>query len=302
MIKIAKESLLNTKIIVLVSKVNYDFAKNIDFIDDVILYEDDLFSLVKNIKKKKIDISISAFTDTKLACSLLLSGIKTRYAPATKIAQFFSNKRIRQRRSKVEKSEYEYNIDLLKHYNSEIKIYFDKELLKFTKLEKERELALFKSKFSLKGNFKYIAFHPGFGGSSDGNLTLDDYLNLAKSISHNSKIKVVFTFGPDDIKSKDYIKSRIDFDAILYSSDLPLIDFCKLLSSFYLLVSTSTGPMHLAGAVNIHTLSFFGDSLFASPKRWKTINEESKQHNFILPKNYNRSVYFGIEDMLKKLV
>ena len=70
MIKIAKESFKNTKIIVLVSKVNYEFAQNIDFIDDVILYEDKLLSLIKNIKVKNIDVSISAFTDTKLAFSL----------------------------------------------------------------------------------------------------------------------------------------------------------------------------------------------------------------------------------------
>ena len=49
MIKIAKETFVNYKIIVLVSKVNYEFAQNINFIDDVILYEDNLFALIKNI-------------------------------------------------------------------------------------------------------------------------------------------------------------------------------------------------------------------------------------------------------------
>ena len=97
----AHKQLKNVKVIALVSKVNYEFAKQIDFIDNVILYEDDLFALIKSIKSKNIDVSISAFTDTKLAFALFLSGVKIRYAPATKIAQIFSNHRIVQRRSQV---------------------------------------------------------------------------------------------------------------------------------------------------------------------------------------------------------
>lgn len=302
MIKIAKETFVNYKIIVLVSKVNYEFAQNINFIDDVILYEDNLFALIKNIKEKKIDVSISAFTDTKLAFALLLAGVKQRYAPATKIAQVFSNNRILQRRSKVEKTEYAYNIDLLKYFDKNIKENFSKPLLNFTQEEKEEQLKLFKKSNNLDKDFKLIAFHPGFGGSSDGNLSLDDYIKLAKSISLNPLIKIVFTFGPDDKISKEYIKSKIDFDMILYDSNLSLINFCKLLSNFEIFVSTSTGPMHLAGAVNIKTISFFGNNLFASSKRWATISENKNQNNFMLANNYTASAYQKIENKLCELL
>ena len=57
---------------------------------------------------------------------------------------------------------------------------------------------------------KRVIFHTGFGGSSDGNLRIDDYINLARSIK-NSEYDIVFSFGPDDEKSKDYIEAHLDF-------------------------------------------------------------------------------------------
>jgi len=302
MIKIAKQQLEDTKIIVLVSRINYELAQSLDFIDDVILYEDAVFSLAKKIKEKNIDVSISVFTDTKLAIALLFAGVKKRYAPATKIAQLFSNYRVPQRRSQVKMREFEYNIELLKAFASNVKSVFEKPLLEFTKNEKKEQFGVFKKQFGITKNFRYVAFHPGFGGSSDGNLILDDYIKLAQSISSKNDIKIVFTFGPDDFKSKEYIQKKIDFDAILYDSRLSLIDFCKLLSNFEVFISTSTGPMHLAGAVNIKTISFFGESLFASDKRWATISDEKNQNNFMLSENYTRELYGKIEKNLSSII
>lgn len=301
-LQVAKNQIPNVKVIALVSKVNYELASSMEFIDEVILYDENLFTLIKRIKDKNIDVSISAFTDTKLAIALLLAGVKKRYAPATKIAQVFSNYRVKQRRSQVKMTESEYNLDLLKSFVPNLNIEYTKPLLKFPKKEVDSILSQFKNEVKIDDDYKYIAFHPGFGGSSDGNLTLDDYIKLAKSISDKEGIKIVFTFGPDDKSSKEYIKSKIDFDVILYESKLSLVDFCKLLCSFELFVSTSTGPMHLAGAVNINTLSFFGESLFASSKRWATINEKEKQNNFSVPENYDRELYEKIENRLNQFV
>ncbi len=286
MLKILKSN-TDHKVIVLVSKINYELACSIDYIDDVILYTEDSFKLLGEIHKRRIDVSISCFIDTHLAFVLFLAKIKQRFAPATKLAQIFFNKRIKQRRSEVKKREWEYNIDLLKAFIPDIDTTFSRPLLDF---KSERINGL-----------KTIAFHPGFGGSSDGNLSLDDYINLARSISTNDGLKVVFTFGPDDGESKKYIEENIDFKVDIIDSKMSLVDFCKLISSFDLFVSTSTGPMHLAGALNIRTLSFFGDSLFASSKRWGTVSDEDKQNNFEVPNNYDKEYYLKVEGRLKEL-
>jgi len=300
--KVAHEQMKNVKVIALVSKVNYNFAKSIKFIDDVILYDEDIFTLIKNIKEKNIDVSISAFTDTKLALALLLSGVKKRYAPATKIAQIFSNHRVKQRRSQVKKTEAQYNLELLTTFDNNIKPEFNKPLLEYSAEEKIEQLNNFKNQFDIQDEYKYVGFHPGFGGSSDGNLVIDDYISLARCISKEENVKVVFTFGPDDLENKKYIEDHIDFDVILFESKLSLLNFCKLLSNFEVFVSTSTGPMHLAGSVNIKTISFFGDSLFASAKRWATISQTQNQNNYSIPVDYDESLYKKIENRLKEIV
>ena len=283
--KAIKEQYSNTKVTALVSKVNFEFAKNIEFIDDVILYDkNDLEKTLQTIKDKKFDASISCFIDTALGKILFKSRIKKRVAPATKIAQIFFNIRVTQRRSRVEKTEWQYNLDLAKKLFPDIKLDFTRPLLKF---EEKKE--------------KRVIFHPGFGGSSDGNLSLDDYLNLARSIS-NSSYEIVFSFGPDDADSKEYIEKNLDFKATIFDSRISLYEFTRYLACSFLFVSTSTGPMHLAGASNTKTLSFFGNSLFASSKRWATISSLENQNNFMLSADYSKEDYLKIEKKLMEII
>lgn len=288
MLKIIK-SQSNHHITVLVSKVNYELAQSIEFIDDVILYTKETGILVKQIKAKNIDASISCFIDTHLAWVLFLARIKTRISPATKFAQLFFNRTVRQSRSQSIKTEWQYNIDLLALIDISVNYDVERPLLNL-------------AKGSRLTGIKTVAFHTGSGGSSDGNLRLDDYLNLARSLSTNDKIRILFTFGPDDDENKRYIEKHLDFNAELINSSNSLLSFCQLLNNVDVFVSTSTGPMHLAGALNIHTLSFFGASQFAGPKRWATVSDMSKQSNIQVPDHYNSALYQQIETTLADIL
>jgi ADP-heptose:LPS heptosyltransferase len=273
---------------VLVSKVNFDFAKALDFIDDVILYGENFNETLAQIRQRKFDASISCFIDTQLGWLLWRAGISKRIAPATKFAQVFFNERITQRRSQVEKTEWQYNLDLGRALFANETLSFTPPLIRFEGLAPKNR----------------VVFHPGFGGSSDGNLKIEDYLRLARAVSGTvpDTPQVVFTFGPDDQKTHDEIASKLDFPATLIKSRMSLIEFCRFLSESRLFVSTSTGPMHLAGAVNTPTISFFGESLFASSKRWATVSEPTRQHNFMLGPHYPRETVDAIEaEMLRAL-
>jgi ADP-heptose:LPS heptosyltransferase len=183
----------------------------------------------------------------------------------------------------VEKTEFEYNLDLLKKFNENLILEFQKPLLNLNPIKKN-----------------FIIFHAGFGGSSDGNLILDDYLKLAKKASLITEI--VFTFGPDDDKSKEYIKEHINFDATIRDDFKSLWDFTKFISTTKLFISTSTGPMHLAGLTNTKTLSFFGENLFASSKRWATTSDTKMQNNYEVKKNYTKKFYSKIENKLIEIL
>lgn len=282
MAKVLKEQ-TNHKIVFLVSKVNVALAKQMPFIDEVIEYTKDSKELILRFKQLKADISISAYIDTHLGWCLLRSGIKKRIAPATKIAQIFFNVRVKQKRSEVKMTEWQYNLELLKVFDPTLKLQFKTPLLQLD-IPKENR----------------VIFHPGFGGSSDGNLTLDEYLTLAKEASNFCE--VVFTFGPDDRVSKEYIESKLDFGAIIKDNFEDIWQLTQFIATARLFVSTSTGPMHLAGLTNTATFSFFGNSLFASSKRWATISEPKLQNNYEIPLENKEEFYNKIESKMVQIL
>jgi ADP-heptose:LPS heptosyltransferase len=141
---------------------------------------------------------------------------------------------------------------------------------------------------------RIVVFHPGFGGSSDGNLPLADYIRLARIASEIPGVHVVFTFGPDDLVAYEQVRIGLDFEAELVQSFPSLWALCAFLQACTLFVSTSTGPMHLAGAVNTPTLSFFGASAFASSRRWEPLNARNRQSNFMLSGEPSADVFEDI--------
>ncbi len=293
--KVLKEQ-TEHKVVMLVAKVNVALARELDFVDDVIEYTTDSKSLIKEIKSHNFDVSISGYIDTTLGKVLFKSGIPQRIAPATKIAQIFFNKRVKQRRSEVKMREFEYNLQLLKAFNKTLLLEFQKPLLAVGSIS-SNENSNRHSQSNTCGREDFVIFHAGFGGSSDGNLTLDDYLRLAKKASNYTNVDI--SFGPDDKESKAYIEKHLNFSATIRDDFKSLMEFTLFIAKSKLFVSTSTGPMHLAGMTNTPTLSFFGANLFASAKRWGTISNEELQHNFTVGENYGSEVYSKIE---KKLV
>jgi ADP-heptose:LPS heptosyltransferase len=283
LVKAIKTNNPEIRVGVLVSAVNYDFARSIEFIDFVILYGQDFWVTVRDIRKERPDLSISCYVDNRLGALLLASRIPIRIAPATKLAQIFFNKRITQRRSSVTQCEWQYNLALAHSIFPAESLFFAPPLIHFP---------------ATAERLPRVIFHPGSGGSSEGNLRPLDYVRLARTVAAMSGFEAVFTFGPGDQSIRDEIRAALDFPAVVIDDPMPLIDFCKYISQSILFVSTSTGPMHLAGAVNTPTLSFFGKSLFASDRRWAPINNPQYQSNFLVGATYESALVDRIEAQL----
>jgi len=98
------------------------------------------------------------------------------------------------------------------------------------------------------------------------------------------KYDVVLTFGPDETSLREDMQKRLqDEKVVFYLSNAGIVNFAKLIANFKLFVSTSTGTYHLASLVGTPTMTFFGDSNFASAKRWKSIGDEKLQKHYMLP-------------------
>jgi len=266
-------------IVSLVGPLNRKLALSCDFIDEVIVDDaSDILALTHKIKLARVDASITLFSNTRVAIAQFLARIPIRIAPATQIAQIFYNRRITQRRSRGEMAEFEYNLQLTRTLFDDISLHFPKPLLHF----EDDVFKAFCEEFTITK--PVVAFHPGFGGSSDANWTLEEYIELVGIAKKGQNVEVVMTFGPDEVQLYERAKELLgQTEVIVYFSKGSVVDFAALISKFKLFVSTSTGTYHLASAGGCETFTFFGDSRFASVARWKAIGEVKLQHPFMIP-------------------
>jgi len=272
----------DNRIVACVAPLNRELAAACDFIDEIVVDSGgSVIALASKLRAVKADVSVTLFSNTRVAIAQFLARIPRRIAPATKLAQLFYTDRVPQRRSKAERAEYEYNLQLAQSLFPQMALSCRQPLLRFS----EPEIAVTYRRFCEKYGIAkpVVAFHPGFGGSSDANWTLDEYLELVKTLEYHYDIQVVMTFGPDeDALRREAMEKARGLNIVFYSSREGLVEFARLLASFRLFVSTSTGTYHLAAAVGTQTMTFFADTLFASVKRWKAVSGEEKQHPYML--------------------
>lgn len=292
---IIKQHFPHCQLSVFIAPINHSIAKLCPFIDHIIIDDGkNSLKLAQQLQKHHFDLSFTLFSNTRIALAQYLARIPKRVAPATKLAQIFYNQRVLQRRSQVKMAEFEYNIQLVQHLFPQINTIYPQPLLHMTK----------NTSFNKKDQ-KTIAFHPGSGGSSDANWTVQEYIELAQSISHHPHLHIIFTFGPgDEVFLQHFTQLKGKLAATTYVSTTSLADFTAIIASFSLFISTSTGTFHLASAVGTPTMTFFADSLFASAKRWKSIGKEALQHHYMIPhaKDKRKAMFKKVKEDLSKLI
>ncbi len=117
-----KQSLPECQITALVPNYTAPIAQLCPWIDDVMIDptskadKTQQAGLVSQIKQRDFDAAICLFSNGYNAKLLWRAGIPYRLAPATKLAQLLFTRRLKQRRSRSEKPEFEYNLDLIRYF------------------------------------------------------------------------------------------------------------------------------------------------------------------------------------------
>ncbi len=238
--------------------------------------------LVKQLKQERFDAVICFFSDSYNASIMWKAGIKQRWAPATKIAQLFYNHRLIQRRSKSLKPEYQYNLDLAQafiEYNGAITVpgnppwlSFDQDELDNTRQQQARRLQIDDSR-------PWLLMHVGCGGSAN-NLSARQYAQLVIKLNEVlPEFVIVITAGPGEEQLADKVIDLANGIPRL-SSGLALTDFAKFIANAQLFIAGSTGPLHLAAAIDVPTVGFFPMIRSSTPLRWQPINSKGRHLAF----------------------
>ena len=290
-----KQALPDCETYALVPAYTREMAEACPWIDHVIIdtAKDSgamgLRSLIKSFRAYQFDAAITLFSTTRIGFALMAAGIRHRLAPATKAAQIFYNHKLTQRRSRSEKPEYEYNLDLVRDFlqsqNIAIPELHKPPYLHFNEQEVEELKQTFCSTHHLDIRNPVVFIHPGSGGSAN-NLSLDQYQQLAINLTDKTTLNLVITAGPGELPYAEQLATQLgNLKHAVYYSTEGLQRFAQHIQFADVFISGSTGPLHIAGALNTATAAFYPRRRSATSLRWQTLNSDDKRLAFSPPES-----------------
>lgn len=254
-------------------------------------------TLAQLLKPHRFDAVITLFSRFDTGLAVWLAGIPRRYAPATKLAQVFYNRRVRQRRSRSEKPEYVYNLELVEYFLNDAGcpagVAPAPPYLQFP-ADEVQEL---KNKLAGKeaAGLKLVMVHAGHGGSAS-NLSAAQYAELIRRLASKARCHFVLTAGPGEEPQALALSASIPgIRHSVYASNEGLMAFAKHLQCADVFVSGSTGPLHVAAALDRRTAAFYPRRRSANPLRWQTMNAAEHRLAFAPPETAGESEMAAID-------
>ncbi len=217
------------------------------------------------LRKLKFEASLLLLPDEWINYLLFFSGIKYRLGTGYKFYQFITGvKGISRKKYIPLRHEADYCMDHARYLGIQTD-YLSTEIF-LTQDEKEMSSDL--RKRFLDGKKVLVGVHITSGGSAP-NWEPEKYLKLSEKLEVQNDVKVIFT---DNSVPKNFSKEK---RKRFINLDNKLRETIISLNSLDCLVSASTGPMHIAAALKVKTVSLFCPLPACSPKLWGPLGNES---------------------------
>lgn len=232
---------------------------------------------VFKLRRYKFNIALHLLPTQRHAWMTFFAGIKTRvnvgirlYGVLTFMKYVSRNKYIPLRH------EADYSLDLgrkigVKSENIEPEIFLSDE-----------EIELAKKLVPKNGEEIIIGINP-LSGKSAPNWEIDKYVELTKKILDEIPSAKIYINLHNDLKAKEKFE-KLKSERVNLIVPNSLRELIIYTSRFDILVSPSTGTMHIASALKVPTVSMFCPLPACSPKLWGPLGNK---HEIILPpENY----------------
>lgn len=274
-------------------KPTMDNISNICFtMEDIIKRQKGLVEIIKN---KHFDVAINLSPTIYNALLIRRADIKYRIAPISnfRFLKMFYTDYVEQRRDSAIKPVYQYNLDIIRMLLRKINVCpvqykapylrFDDSLLK----KQKRKLVQI---LDLRTDLPWVMIHVGTDNAE--NMSIKNYAKLLQGIEKESQIVITAGSNDKDKAGQLYeLVKRKGKDVSVYSENEGLIDFARSIACSHLFISGSTGPFHIAAAIDIPTICFSPITSRAAPVKWTCLNSKDR----------NLTFYFCHEEKSKKL-
>jgi heptosyltransferase-2 len=260
---------------------------NNPYLDEIItddLKKESFWSVVKELRKNRFTHGLLVFPTERAAWQMFLAGIGTRVGVGHKLYEVITGMRSVDRHNYIPlKHEADFCMDTarkigLKTDNIDPEIFV-------TDAEKQQAYEFLEKEGVQKTSFKMMV-HTGNLGSAP-NWSEDKYLVLIKEILSLGipEIKILLTAREMTGEFVEKTKSIGGDSVINIAKNIDgLRDFIRVISVTDIFMGNSTGPLHLADALNIKCVGINCHRPMNSVKYWGIINKRSV--NIEVPKDY----------------
>jgi len=270
---------------VLLREYTRDIYANNPNVDQIIIDSEkkDLNSkiqLIKEIRSYNFTHAFMLLPTERMNWILFFSGIKTRIGVGHKFYQFITNTKSVYRRKYIPlRHEADYCMDMARkvgvssnNLHTEIHLSYEEKVLVNSLKEKFKD-----------GKELIIGVHTTSGNSAP-NWKPSAYRELILKLKSISNVQILVT----DIQIPDEVK---DIDSIQYPPKKTLRELIHIISTLDLLISSSTGPAHVAAALKVPTIILFCPLPACSPELWGP--KGNKTRNILPSENYCGKICSG---------
>lgn len=265
---------------VLIKNYTKDIYLNNPYVDEIITYdgteatERSFLNLVIEIKRFKFSHAFMLLPTEKLNYALFLAGVKYRVGVGHKLYQFLTFTKYVDRKKYIPlRHEADYCLDMLRKIRINVENILPEIHLSDTEKDKVKSFI----NDNIRNNQKLIGINISSGNSAP-NLNQSEYKKLISLLNNNPTYRVAVM--------DNNIPSEFDnIDGVIYPNrENVLRESIINLASLDLLISNSTGPMHICAGLKVPTVSLFCPLTACSPKLWGPLGNRSE---IILPtQNY----------------
>lgn len=262
-----KETFRDAKLIVAVNPALRELADNVEYIDEVIVWEHGKHSLfekirlLKLLRAKNIDMAIMLNPLKDLNILTYLAGIPIRVGYDRKMGFLLTHK-IEDKKYLGLKHEVEYNLELVSLTGAATQ---DQKLC--LPIDEE-EIASLLIRFNIGPADNIVALHP-WTSDPVKQWPVNNFCGLATKLIEKLGVTVVIVGGQKESAESKDLFAGMGEKLIDLTGQTDLIQLAQVLKGSKLLISPDSGPVHLACAVGTKVLAIFGNDIPGkSPRRW----------------------------------
>ncbi len=268
-----KEKWPDAKITVLANPVNKNIVINNPFIDYILVYDrenkykslNNRLSFFKDIRKSEFDLVIDPYLDYELNTSFITRIVGNKYRLGFEFAGrgFFYNIRYASNTFPVS-TDKKHMIDYILGLIGCIGVKANKEQPEiFLSVDEKENASRILKKAGVNPEDRIIGIHPG-GNYESQRWPVERFAAISDSLIAGYGIKVILFGGRDERSLISGFKDCAARKPIILE-ELNLREFISVMSHCNLFLCNNSGPLHIATALNIPTVSTMGPTI---PFHW----------------------------------